>query len=204
MAKIEKAWFMQQLKRIDKTASNLATYLDLDASAVSRMLSGERRMMPDEIAKTATFFDMPIITVMEKAGIPTDRLNPKDTGLVSVRGTIDAQGNVTTKAPKIAPIAVAPPELADTAIALRYEIEGGANDFAHGWIVYYAPVTGVALESVGSLCVSQIEDSGELKVAVVKRSLEKGKYKLISQFNDDLGDHTLVDASPICWIKTLI
>ena len=48
MASIDKAWFHQQLDERGESVRGLARFMGLDASAVSRMLKGERKMSAEE------------------------------------------------------------------------------------------------------------------------------------------------------------
>ena len=48
MARIDTAWFHQQLDERGESVRRLARYMRLDPSAVSRMLKGDRKMSADE------------------------------------------------------------------------------------------------------------------------------------------------------------
>ena len=52
---IDKPWFLEQLEKKGKNATDLAKFLGLDKSAVSRMLKGERPMKVHEQDKVARF-----------------------------------------------------------------------------------------------------------------------------------------------------
>ena len=55
MASIDTAWFHQQLDERGESVRGLARFMDLDASAVSRMLKGERKMSADEQDRISNF-----------------------------------------------------------------------------------------------------------------------------------------------------
>jgi plasmid maintenance system antidote protein VapI len=55
MAGIDTAWFHQQLDLRNQSVRSLARFLEIDASAVSRMLKGERKMSADEQDQIAAF-----------------------------------------------------------------------------------------------------------------------------------------------------
>jgi phage repressor protein C with HTH and peptisase S24 domain len=52
---MDASWFSQALDRVQATQADLARHLGLAASAVSRMLKGERQMKPLEAVKIAEF-----------------------------------------------------------------------------------------------------------------------------------------------------
>ena len=55
MAKIDTAWFHQQLDTRGESVRGLARFMGLDPSAVSRMLKGERKMSADEQDQVSNF-----------------------------------------------------------------------------------------------------------------------------------------------------
>ena len=57
---IDKAWFSQQLKRKGKSQADLARFLDLDRSAVTRMLNGDRHMSVEEQDRIAEYLEIPV------------------------------------------------------------------------------------------------------------------------------------------------
>lgn len=57
---IDKVWFSQQLKRKGRSQADLARFLNLDRSAVTRMLNGERNMSVEEQDRIAEYLDVPV------------------------------------------------------------------------------------------------------------------------------------------------
>jgi transcriptional regulator with XRE-family HTH domain len=55
MAKIDTAWFHQQLEAKGETVRGLGRFMQIDASAASRMLKGERKMSAEEQDLIAEF-----------------------------------------------------------------------------------------------------------------------------------------------------
>lgn len=200
--KIDKQWFVTQLRNQEKTATQLSKYLKLDPSAVSRMLNSERRMTMAEAAKTAHFLGQPVTTVMERAGIPLSELNPRDTGMVRIFGTVDADGRIDMQPPREAPYVQAPPDLPAHGVALRLLAEHTPQEHAHGWVVYYEPTPDVPVDAIGRLCVVHVEGDDTPLLRIVKRSIEPGKFKLVTLWGHDAGNGALTSASPILWIKT--
>jgi transcriptional regulator with XRE-family HTH domain len=60
MAKIDSDWFYKKLKENGSSASELARYLNLDPSSVSRMLKGERKMSAEEQDGVSAFLSVPL------------------------------------------------------------------------------------------------------------------------------------------------
>jgi transcriptional regulator with XRE-family HTH domain len=55
MAPIDTAWFHLQLEQRGESVRGLARFMELDASAVSRMLKGDRKMSADEQDRISNF-----------------------------------------------------------------------------------------------------------------------------------------------------
>ena len=58
MAGIDTQWFHQQLEGRGASVRGLARFMNIDASAVSRMLKGERKMSAEEQDKIADFLGL--------------------------------------------------------------------------------------------------------------------------------------------------
>lgn len=60
---IDSEWFYRELEQKGASARDLAAYLGLDPSSVSRMLKGERKMSADEQDGISAFLGAPLETV---------------------------------------------------------------------------------------------------------------------------------------------
>lgn len=58
MAGIDTAWFHRQLDARKQSVRALARFMDMDASSVSRMLRGDRKMSAEEQDRIADFFGL--------------------------------------------------------------------------------------------------------------------------------------------------
>ncbi len=66
---IDSAWFYRQLDGKGASVRDLAAFLGLDPSSVSRMLRGERKMSAEEQDGISTFLGMPLdIVAMHRRG----------------------------------------------------------------------------------------------------------------------------------------
>lgn len=69
---IDKQWFIDRLEENRQSVRGLARHLQIDASAVSRMLSGQRKMQMEEAHSIALFLRAPVAEVMRHAGVAKD------------------------------------------------------------------------------------------------------------------------------------
>ena len=60
MGVIDSAWFYEKLSQRDASLRDMARFMGLDPSAVSRMLSGERKMSADEQDQIADYLAVPL------------------------------------------------------------------------------------------------------------------------------------------------
>jgi transcriptional regulator with XRE-family HTH domain len=66
---IDSAWFYRQLENKDASVRDLAAFLGLDPSSVSRMLRGERKMSAEEQDGISAFLGVPLdIVAMHRRG----------------------------------------------------------------------------------------------------------------------------------------
>lgn len=63
MAEIDSDWFYEKLKEMGSSSVELARFLKLDPSSVSRMLKGERKMSADEQDRVSAFLGIPLDVV---------------------------------------------------------------------------------------------------------------------------------------------
>jgi hypothetical protein len=69
---IDKDWFLKKLEANRQSVRGLARHLEIDPSAVSRMLAGKRKMRMDEANAIATFLAAPVSEVLRHAGVAMD------------------------------------------------------------------------------------------------------------------------------------
>lgn len=87
---IDKDWFLLRLEEKDKSVRGLARHMEIDPSAVSRMLSGERRMKMEEATSIAQFLGVHVKEVLKHAGVAVD-LDGQQTRIL-LTSTIDKDG----------------------------------------------------------------------------------------------------------------
>lgn len=69
---VDKEWFFEQLRDKKQSLRDMARHMELDPSAVSRMLSGQRKMQMEEAGAIARFLGAPVAEVLKHAGIALD------------------------------------------------------------------------------------------------------------------------------------
>lgn len=60
MGVIDSSWFYEKLAERSRSLREMARFMDLDPSAVSRMLSGERKMSAEEQDQISAYFGVPL------------------------------------------------------------------------------------------------------------------------------------------------
>ncbi|MFP5078139.1 helix-turn-helix domain-containing protein [Rhizobium sp. YIM 134829] len=63
---IDSAWFYEQLASNGRSVRDLARFLDLDPSSVSRMLRGERKMSAEEQDGVAKYLGLPLADIVAR------------------------------------------------------------------------------------------------------------------------------------------
>jgi phage repressor protein C with HTH and peptisase S24 domain len=80
-------WMKRRLDEVQKSQAELAKSLGLDASAVSRMIKGDRQIKAEELPKLARVLELPADQLMH-------RLNEPDGGADGQRFLADAHGAI--------------------------------------------------------------------------------------------------------------
>lgn len=71
---IDDKWFKAQQRKVGVTADAIAAQLGRDRSAISRILSGRQRMTLDWARAFADVLQVPVATILEKAGEATPQV----------------------------------------------------------------------------------------------------------------------------------
>lgn len=89
---IDKEWFFGKLQQNNKSVRGLGRHLDLDASAVSRMLSGKRKMQLEEANSIASFLGVNVNEVLKHSGMSMDGAGSQ--ARIVLAATIDEKGTL--------------------------------------------------------------------------------------------------------------
>lgn len=198
---IDKRWFFDKLEASRKSVRGLARHLELDASAVSRMLSGQRKMQIEEAHSIARFLNAPVSEVMRHAGVAKD-LDGLPTRIL-LAATINDKGEVhRLKEPKPLPQSVI--DRASSAIAgkgngqvIAAQIRASKGPLAI-WddaVVLFDPTDKVDSDAIGSLAICRKMDGHQVMVKV-ERARKTGEAT-VRNVHDVQLDVTLDTASPV-------
>lgn len=193
VAEIDKVWFEDRIRARKTSQRQLAKLMGMDASAMSLMLNGKRRMSAKEAADVAGLLGVPVDEVLRHAGAPVAVDKRRS---VPVAGYVGPSGEVTFGRALGPRTAVAPADCADGCRALRVQ-NGCALD---GWLLFYHPMDGVSLEAVGRLCVVRTAE-GEDLLRVVSRGYEPGFFVLGRLLGGDREHVRLQSAAPVLWVR---
>lgn len=200
-AVVDKQWFFDKLEERKQSVRGLARHLEIDASAVSRMLSGTRKMQMEEAQSIARFLNAPISEVMRHAGVAKD-LDGLPTRIL-LASTINEKGEVhRLKDPKPLPQSII--ERAQAAISgkgngkvIAAQIRASKGPLAM-WddaVVLFDPTDRVNSDAIGSLAICRKMDGNQVLVRV-ERARKTGEATVRSA-NDVTLDVTLDTAAPV-------
>lgn len=184
---INKRWFLDRLAERKQSQRALARYMELDASAITHVLNGKRRMQLPEAEVIARFIAVPVDEVLRHAGI-----NLKHSGNITcpLVGTVDSLGIVHS----VTGLQVAAPLASMSAL----QVQAGMSSL-DGMLIFYKPQDSYAPEILlGKIAV--IEQPDYRRVGVLRRGLSQGQYT-ISIVGQEIEYQSATAASPVVWIK---
>lgn len=198
---IDQKWFLKKLADQRKSVRGLARHLNLDASAVSRMFSGQRKMQMDEAQSIARFLNAPLAEVMRHAGVAKD-LDGLPTRIL-LAATINEKGIVSRlKDPKPLPQSIIDRAQAaitsdrnSCVIAAQIRASKGPLAMWDDAVVLFDPTDRVHGDAIGSLAICRKMD-GEQMLVRVERARKTGEAT-VRCASDVTLDVTLDTASPV-------
>jgi hypothetical protein len=198
---VDKDWFTAQLRARKTTQRALAQHMGIDASAVSLLLDGRRRLQLPQAQEMADFLGVDVAEVLAHAGVriaarPGSAPQPTRVRMV---GSVDARmivrldkGSVSVEGHPALPVDV---------VAVRAQTAGSALDFMDGWVLFFQPSRAVAAELVaGRLAI--VEDSaGTRHIGTLRRGYADGAHNLLLPGGGLLEDMRVASAAPVLWIR---
>ena len=197
---IDRDWFLQQLEEKHKSVRGLARHMDIDASAVSRMFSGQRRMRMEEANQIAVFLGAPVKEVLAHAGVAID-LDGQPTRIL-LAATIDENGHMhRLNDPRPLPQSVI--ERAQAAIgkrntkviAAQIRASKGPLSVMDDAVVLFCHTEIVEPAAIGSLAIYR-NKKGDQFLGRVERARKTGEAYCICP-NGKADETILVTASPV-------
>ncbi|RJT42109.1 XRE family transcriptional regulator [Mesorhizobium waimense] len=198
---IDKDWFIEKLAEGGKSVRGLARHLGVDASAVSRMLSGQRKMKMEEANEIARFLGAPISEVLVHSGVSID-LDQQSTSIL-LAAIIDERGIMEKLAdPKPLPQAVIERAQASITVHGNSRIIGaqiraltGPLSVMDDAVVLFRHSDSVDPAAIGVLSICRTRD-GEQFFGKVERARKTGEAHVICA-TGEARDVLLEAATPV-------
>lgn len=197
---IDKDWFVAQLKQKRRSIRGLARHLDVNVSAMSRMLSGMRRMKIEEANLIASFLGAPVEEVLRHAGVAMDGDASK--ARIILAASINEVGEVE-RLPEPRPLSPITTERARHAvskvegqvIAAQIRAADGALAVWDDALVLFQASGDVDPSSIGCLSIVRLRDGVQL-LAHLTRARKTGEAQLRLPAGE-LRDVILSTATPV-------
>lgn len=198
---VDRQWFMDKLSDGKKSVRGLARHLSLDPSAVSRMLSGQRRMRMTEIGEIARFLNVDVEEVLRHAGVAIDEGKPSRVLLTSVIGEsgeiepLDEARPLPQNVVSRAKAAIDGNDEGPKIIAAQVRSPGGALGIWDDAIVLFHATTDVEPTSIGVMSIVRTREGVQI-LAHVERARKTGEATLRLPAGE-LRDVMLQTATPV-------
>ncbi|MER9628401.1 helix-turn-helix transcriptional regulator [Mesorhizobium sp. M0296] len=198
---IDKVWFIDKLAETGKSVRGLARHLGVDASAVSRMLSGQRKMKMEEANEIARFLDASIADVLTHSGVSIT-LDERPASIL-LAATIDERGIMQRLAdPKPLPQAVIDRAHASITVHGNSRIVGaqiralsGPMSVMDDAVVLFRDTESIDPAAIGALSICRAR-SGEQFLAKIERARKTGEASVISATGEPM-EVSLEAATPV-------
>lgn len=199
--RIDRSWFAAQLRARKTTQRALANHLGMDASAVSLLLNGRRRLQLPQAQEIADFLGVEVAEVLAHAGV---RIQPRPGAApaatqVRMVGVVDAR--MIVRLDKASVSVDGHPALPPDVVAVRAQTAGSALDFMDGWVLFFQPGRAVAAElAAGRLAIVE-NSAGQRHLGTLRRGYADGAHNLLLPGGGLLEDMRVASASPVLWIR---
>lgn len=130
---IDGQWFRRKLTQHQRSQRELARRLEVDASAITHLFNGFRRMQIAEAEKIAAFLGEPLEDVLRAAGLPLR--NVERTRQCRIVGTINGEGVLRKKDLGMIDL---PQDMPPNTVAARIRAEDGPLVRYDGGILFFA------------------------------------------------------------------
>lgn len=198
---INKKWFKDQLEEREISLRSLARQMNMDPSALSRMLSGQRKMQIEEAREIAHFLRLPVSEVLRHAGVSVDLGG--GAARVTFAAVISGNGGID-RLPSPKPLPEAVVSRAEAAIsrhpaaqivAAQVRAMDGPLAMWDDAVVLFAVTDRVEPEAIGVLSVCRMMN-GDQEMVRVLRSRKTGEATVQSA-DGETREVTLDTASPV-------
>lgn len=198
---IDKDWFLAKLEENHRSVRGLARHMEIDPSAASRMLSGERRMKMDEASSIAQFLGVTVKEVLSHAGVAID-LDGQPTRILLAAIVNEQNKVVRLKEPRPLPQSVIDRAQAAVAgmgnckiIAAQVRALTGPMAFCDDMVLLFKHTDTFDPAAIGTVSVVRLV-SGEMHVARVMTARKTGEATLLSNTGKPY-EAEIVTATPV-------
>lgn len=195
---INSKWFTDKLVERQLSQRGLAKLMGLDASAVSLMMRGKRRITIEEAAQMAVLLNVTTNDVLEQAGVPVQTSAPK----VKIIGHVRGDATVVMEAPGVHEITTGPCDLPPDAVAIQCRTTGTPLELMDGWVLFFSQKHDNPAAAVDQMALVATKANG-MRLCNVKRGYRRGTYNLLAMGAESHQNVELAWASPILWIRTV-
>jgi plasmid maintenance system antidote protein VapI len=197
---LDRDWFFKKLDDGGKSVRGLARHMDLDPSAVSRMLSGQRKMKMEEANEIARFLGAPVSEVLVHAGVSVD-LDGLPTRVLFA-ATINEDGTVESMpSPKPMPQSVIDRLQAAITIhgngkvlAAQIRALKGPLAILDDAVVLFRHTDAVEPTAIGALSICRSRD-GKQFIAKIERARKTGEARVLTVTSER--ELSLITATPV-------
>jgi transcriptional regulator with XRE-family HTH domain len=182
---IDRNYFLEKLRASDKSVRGLARHLNIDASAASRMLSGQRKMKMEEANEIARFLNAPVSEVLRHAGISFNDDNVSDKILlvatVAENGTVQRLLDPKPLPPDIIERARAAIDIYSDGKVLAAQVRAtkGMLSICDDAVLLFRHTDHVDTTAIGSLAVCRLRE-GEQLFARIERARKTGEARIMT------------------------
>uniref|UniRef100_UPI00403EFA43 helix-turn-helix domain-containing protein n=1 Tax=Hyphomicrobium sp. ghe19 TaxID=2682968 RepID=UPI00403EFA43 len=199
-AQIDSEWFRTRFAEKRTSYRAFAREHGMDPSAVSRMLTGQRRMQRDEAAAIAQFIGAPISEVLKHAGVTIDG---EYTPILLV-ATINEHGQIE-RLPEPRPLPHSVIDRARSAIdavprvlAAQIRALSGPLTVMDDAVVLFCPTDDVDSASIGALSICR-NFAGDQILAKIERARKTGEARVVT-IDGKVKEFDLQTATPVLTI----
>lgn len=205
---IDTAWFAERIAASPHGSARQVAFkmtgargTPLDPSALTRLLSGQRRMRLEEARQLADLLGCSLTEVLEHAGIES----PAGPGALPLVGSVAGDGAVraTWDRPTTQRIA-APPDAPPDAVALACRTSGGELDHLDGATLVCRRPAPPSADAIGRAVVALLAD-GSAVYGILRRSTQRGRHSVLVGPGlagaRRLDDVDVEAVAPVLWIR---
>lgn len=196
--KINRNWFLARIKERGTSMRKLSQSMQLDASAVSLILSDQRGMTPAEVKRMADLLLVPSTEIMRNLGIDIR----DDVRRVPIAGHISASSEVTLHARGTEESVIGPADMPNDAVALQWRTVGSALYYTDGWLAFVSMSHARPEDHIGKMVICADQSSGKIYKGMLMRGYKSGLYNISFVPGQNMMENvTVAWCAPILWIK---